>query len=51
MLRALALYSTDRKLNLVYARYAQILKLLLVLIQSVTGMTHVVPLIVKKITG
>jgi len=45
------LYSSDKTLDLAYARYAQILKLLLVLIQSVTGMTHVVPLIVKKITG
>jgi hypothetical protein len=37
-------------LNLVNARYAGFLKLLQVLYLSVTGMTHVVPLTVKKIT-
>jgi hypothetical protein len=49
-LLALLLAKADITLNLVHARYAGFLKLLLVLYQSVTGMTHVVPLIVKKIT-
>jgi hypothetical protein len=44
-------HDADRTLDLAYARYAQILKLLLVLIQSMRGMTNVVLLIVKKITG
>jgi hypothetical protein len=43
-------HSAEPTLESCNARYAGFLKLLQVLYLSVTGMTHVVPLIVKKIT-